>query len=93
MKEMAERTGVAVLLVRHMNKQEARKSLYRGGGSIGIVGAARVAMVVEKHPENEDLYVLAIWGLVIIRSSSLRIREPSILPISMHVSNHGVTVF
>jgi len=60
LKEMAERTGVAVLLVRHLSKQEGRKSLYRGGGSIGIIGAARSALVVEEHPDNKDIRVLAM---------------------------------
>ena len=27
-----------ILLVRHLNKSGGRRSLYRGGGSIGIVG-------------------------------------------------------
>jgi AAA domain len=60
LKQMAERTGVAVLLIRHLSKQEGRKSLYRGGGSIGIIGAARSALVVEEHPDNKDLKVLAV---------------------------------
>ena len=58
--KMAERLGVAVLVVRHMNKQETRKSLYRGGGSIGIIGAARSALMVEKHPTDKDVRVLAM---------------------------------
>src|SRR5215218_10051098 len=37
---MAARTGAAVLIVRHMNKSGGSSPLYRGGGSIGIVGAA-----------------------------------------------------
>ena len=57
---MAERTGVAVLVVRHLNKQQGGKALYRGGSSIGIIGAARSGLVVEQHPDNEDLRVLAV---------------------------------
>jgi hypothetical protein len=57
---MAERKGVAVLLIRHMSKQEARNALYRGGGSIGIIGAARSGLVVEQHPDDEDLRVVAM---------------------------------
>jgi hypothetical protein len=33
--------------------------LYRGGGSIGIIGAARSGMVVGPHPDSEELRVLA----------------------------------
>jgi RecA-family ATPase len=33
----------AVLLVRHLNKEEGQRSLYRGGGSIGFVAGVRCA--------------------------------------------------
>ena len=56
---LAERTGAAILVVRHLNKGAGGSALYRGGGSIGIVGAARSAFLVAKHPEEEDLRVLA----------------------------------
>ncbi len=57
---MAESTGVAVLVVRHLNKQQGGKAIYRGGSSIGIIGAARSGLVVEAHPDNKDLRVLAM---------------------------------
>jgi len=57
---MAEATGVAVLVVRHLNKQQGGKAIYRGGSSIGIIGAARSGLVVEEHPDNKDLRVLAM---------------------------------
>jgi Bifunctional DNA primase/polymerase, N-terminal/AAA domain/Primase C terminal 1 (PriCT-1) len=57
---MAEHTGVAVLVIRHLNKQQGGKALYRGGSSIGIIGAARSGLVVETHPDNKDLRVLAM---------------------------------
>jgi AAA domain len=56
---LAERTGVAVLVVRHLNKTSANNPLYRGGGSIGIIGAARMAFVVGKDPQDENRRVLA----------------------------------
>lgn len=59
LKQMAERTGAAVLLVRHLNKTPGGNPLYRGGGSIGIIGAARSGMVVGRHPDDEELRVLA----------------------------------
>jgi RecA-family ATPase len=59
LKNMAERTGVAVVMVRHLNKSESDKAIYRGGGSIGIVGAARCGLAVAKDRDNEDLRVLA----------------------------------
>lgn len=56
---MAERTGAAVVLVRHLNKAQGGSALYRGGGSIGIIGAARSGLLVGQHPEDEALRVLA----------------------------------
>jgi hypothetical protein len=60
LKELAERTGVAVLLIRHLNKKDAIKALYRGGGSIGVIGAARSGMVIDKLPEDSKVRVLAL---------------------------------
>jgi RecA-family ATPase len=57
---MAQSTGAAVLVVRHLNKQEGGKAIYRGGSSIGIIGAARSGLVVEEHPDDKDLRVLAM---------------------------------
>jgi hypothetical protein len=56
---LAERTGACVLVVRHLNKAPANNPLYRGGGSIGIIGAARMAFVVGKDPQDENRRVLA----------------------------------
>src|SRR6185437_10224291 len=40
-KLLAERTQAAVLVVRHLNKMlSIGEPMYRGGGSIGIIGAA-----------------------------------------------------
>ena len=52
---LAERTQAAVVVVRHLNKLiSVSEPLYRGGGSIGIVGAARSALLVGKHPDDKD---------------------------------------
>jgi len=59
LKGVAERTGAAVVLVRHLNKSQGGNPLYRGGASIGIIGLARSAMVVGDHPELDDVKVLA----------------------------------
>lgn len=56
---MADRTGAAVVVVRHLNKATGGNALYRGGGSIGIIGAARSALLVAKDPEDENRRVLA----------------------------------
>lgn len=57
--KMAEELGVAVLVIRHLNKSGGNQSIYRGGGSIGIIGAARVALLVAKDPQDETKRVLA----------------------------------
>jgi AAA domain/DnaB-like helicase N terminal domain len=50
---MAERTGCCVVVIRHLNKSGGQIAVYRGGGSIGIVGAARAAFIVGADPEDE----------------------------------------
>ena len=57
---LAEETGAAIVIVRHLNKPGGKNPLYRGGGSIGIIGAARSGMVVGKDPDDEDRRVLAV---------------------------------
>ena len=56
---VAERTGASVQLVRHLNKGEGKTPVYRGGGSIGIIGAARVGSLVAVDPQDENRRVLA----------------------------------
>jgi hypothetical protein len=56
---MAERLGAAVVVIRHLNKGTHPNPLYRGGGSIGIIGAARMAFLVAKDPQDEERRVLA----------------------------------
>jgi RecA-family ATPase len=59
LKRLAERTQAAILLVRHLTKNHASHDpLYRGGGSIGIIGAARTAWLAGRHPADEELRVL-----------------------------------
>ena len=47
---VAQRTGAAVLIVRHLNKAGGGNTPYRGGGSLGIIGAARAGLVVAEDP-------------------------------------------
>ena len=56
---MAARTSAAVVIVRHMNKG-AGSALYRGSGSIGIIGAARAGLLVAPDPEDDGRRVLAL---------------------------------
>ncbi len=56
---LADTTGCTVLLLRHLNKAKGGDPMYRGGGSIGIVGAVRAGMLVAKDPDDEEIRVLA----------------------------------
>ncbi len=58
--QLAAATSVAVLVIRHLNKSEGRSPLYRGGGSIGIIGAARSGLLVAKDPEDDERRILAV---------------------------------
>ncbi len=57
--KVGEATGAAIVLVRHLNKAMGGSAIYRGGGSIGIVGAARSGLLVAKHPDDEERRILA----------------------------------
>lgn len=51
---LAEETGVAILVIRHLNKTTGTKAIYRGGGSIGYIGAARAAFMVFPDPDDDQ---------------------------------------
>jgi hypothetical protein len=57
---LAERTRVAVVLVRHLNKGgRGQQAIYCGGGSIALIGVTRTAFLVGPDPEDPTLHVLA----------------------------------
>jgi putative DNA primase/helicase len=56
----AREKDVTVLAVRHLNKLAGGPALYRGGGSIAIVGGARTAMVLGRDPDDPQTRVLAM---------------------------------
>jgi hypothetical protein len=56
---MAERTGVAIVGIRHLNKAQGTSPIYRGGGSIAIIGAARASFLVAKDPDDPETRVFA----------------------------------
>ena len=60
LEQLAEELQVAVVVIRHLNKGESKKALYRGGGSIGIVGAARSALLVGDDDDHPGEHVLAV---------------------------------
>jgi RecA-family ATPase len=56
---LAAEHDLVVLVIRHWTKGDRGKALYRGGGSIDIIGVARSALAVAHHPDDEELRVIA----------------------------------
>jgi len=58
--QLADETGCTFLCIRHLNKTDGTKALYRGGGSIGLTAAARVVLLVAEDPGDPDQRVLCV---------------------------------
>jgi hypothetical protein len=54
LKSIAEETGAAIVVVRHCTKGVGTSAIHKGGGSVGIIGAARAGLLVAKDPEAPD---------------------------------------
>jgi hypothetical protein len=50
---LAARTGTCIVVLRHLNKSGGSNALYRGGGSIGIIGQARAAFIAAADPDDD----------------------------------------
>lgn len=57
---IAEDTRAAILVVRHLNKAGAGNPLYRGGGSIAFIGAARSGLLVAVDPDDSERRIMAV---------------------------------
>jgi hypothetical protein len=51
---LAEKHGCAVLILRHLSKQNGGKAIQRGLGSIDLTGAVRSEMLVGSLPDDPD---------------------------------------
>jgi RecA-family ATPase len=60
LKRLAQRTGCAVVGLRHFTKAGGTNPLYRGQGSIAFGGAARSVLVAARDPEDPNQRVLAV---------------------------------
>jgi hypothetical protein len=56
---VADRTGSAIVFVHHLNKTNGGPAVYRASGSIGIVGAARSAILLDADPGDPSRRILA----------------------------------
>ena len=59
LKEIAENTGCAIILVGHLNKNSGGKASYRGLGSIDFSAAARSILLIGRSPDNGDIRIVA----------------------------------
>lgn len=59
LKSLAQETGCAFLMLRHLNKSGGSNAKHRGGGSIGITGQARAVWTVGEDREQPDVKVLS----------------------------------
>ena len=56
---LAAKYQCVILLVRHLNKRDGSRSLYRGGGSMGFLGMCRSGWLIAPDPEQPERSVLA----------------------------------
>jgi archaellum biogenesis ATPase FlaH len=59
MAAMAQRLNAAIIIVRHLNKSGGNNVLYRGGGSIGLIGAARSGFLIAPDPDDPSKRIFA----------------------------------
>lgn len=70
---VAERTGAAIVLVRHLNKGTGMSAKHRGGGSIAFTALARSALLAAKLPDNDERENTdAAYGLASIKGNLSR---------------------
>jgi hypothetical protein len=83
---VAQETRCAIVMVRHLNKKTDAPALYRGGGSIGIIGAARAGFILAEDPEDSECRVLASTKSNLARlAPSLRFRLVESAPGKSHI--------
>jgi hypothetical protein len=72
---LAERTGAAVLMLRHLRKSGGTDALGRGLGSVAIIAVARAGLMLLEDPDDRDARILA-WSKMSVgpRPASLRWR-------------------
>lgn len=56
---LADNHGCHIIMVRHLNKTRHARSVYRGGGSIGLLASCRSAFLFAHDPEDCSRSVMA----------------------------------
>lgn len=54
-----EEYGASLLMIAHLNKNSTMDALYRISGSVALVAAARIGMVLGRDPDDQDRRILA----------------------------------
>lgn len=92
-KTAAERSGACVVCVRHPTKSGSLggHAQYAGGGSVGIIGAARVGLYIGEDPNDTNRRILAVAKSNIGRiPPSLIYTLEAVDPLGVaHVAWHG----
>lgn len=57
---IAQETGAAIVLIRHLNKRSDEDPLYRGGGSIALTAHCRSAILLGRDPANPETRIMAM---------------------------------
>jgi hypothetical protein len=70
--KLAQDLNVAIVLIRHWNKKEDSKAMYRGGGSIAFTGLARSVLAASIHPDGKDRVLAVVKCNLDKPASSLR---------------------
>ncbi len=50
----AEKNGIAIVGIRHLNKNSGGKAMYRDSGSLAFIAASRLAWLVSTDPDNPE---------------------------------------
>src|SRR5260370_26354678 len=56
---LAQKHQCVIILIRHLNKKAGSRSLYRGGGSIGLIAQCRSGWLVGLEPREQKANLLA----------------------------------
>jgi hypothetical protein len=58
--KLAEKYNCAIIVMRHLNKSGGGKALYRGNMSIGVIGHARIGLLIAEDPDNDAFRILSM---------------------------------
>ena len=90
--QLAGETGAAVLISRHLNKSLGGSAMYRGGGSIGIIGAARSALLAALDPDDAGSPEEERRRVLAVVKSNLCKRAPSLSYRMVEADNGAVRI-